>query len=196
MRARFSGTMLAIVLSSAISASVAVVVTQMAAPQYANANSTATHRSKGPTLTSVDKTVVADFKATDATLSSIEGQLNALKSSVAAVSTNVAAVSTTAAAANAGLSTITPVVHTIAERLYNTCALTSSMWARSFPDPEGATGTAAWTTSIGYETEGSPLLDVERCYSAGALANESNPDDGGILNAAFDADDSWTAKGP
>jgi hypothetical protein len=201
MRARFSGTIATIVLSSVVSASVAVVVTQVVAPQYASAKGK-TH-SKGPTLASLAKSISSDYKATNTQLGMIESDLAGLKTSVAAVSSNASAANTNASAANANASAassavtaITPVVHTIAERLYDTCALTSSLWARSFPDPEGENGAAAWTTSVGFEIEGSPLADVKRCYADAALVNESYPYEGGILTAAFDPDDSWTATGP
>ena len=52
------------------------------------------------------------------------------------------------------MTAITPVVHTIAERLYDTCALTSDLWGRSFPDNYGQSGhawaqTATEATSFG-----------------------------------------------
>jgi hypothetical protein len=203
MRSRFGGTMTTIVLSSVLSAGVAVVVTQVVAPQYASAKS----HSKGPTLASLSKTVSSDYTATSKQLGVIESDLVALKTSVAAVSSNASAANTNASAANANASAassavtaITPVVHTIAERLYDTCALTSDLWSRSFPDFDGQDGTA-WTESGSNELSSlaTALLlprGLGRCYALHASVDEGDPQTGGALPPDVNPDDSWTATAP
>jgi hypothetical protein len=189
MRSRFGGTMTTVVLSSVLSASVAVVVTQVVAPQYASAKS----HSKSPTLTSLSKAISSDYSATNKQLGVIESDLASLKTSVAAVSSNASAANTNANAASSAVTAITPVVHTIAERLYDTCALTSSIWARSYPDLEGQS--AAFTINAADDVL-SALLDVNRCYAADAQYDTSDPEGGGDLLSTDNPDDSWTAKAP
>jgi hypothetical protein len=189
MKSRFGATIATIVLSSVLSASVAVVVTQVVAPQYASAKS----HSNGPTLASLSKTIGSDYKATNKQLGAIESDLSALKTSVAAVSSNASAADTNANAASSAVTAITPVVHTIAERLYDTCALTSSIWARSYPDLEGQS--AAFTVNSADDVLAA-LLDVDRCYASGAEYNTSTPQDGGDLIDADNPDASWTATAP
>jgi hypothetical protein len=190
MRSRFGGTMATIVLSSVLSASVAVVVTQVVAPQYASAKGK-TH-SKEPTLASLSKTLSSDYKATQAQLSVIESDLAGLKTSVGAVSSNASAANTNASAADSAVSAITPVVHTIAERLYDTCALTSDLWGRSFPDADGQTG-GSWTETIEDQTGDEFVLaeDLGRCYKADSEENGGQA--GGILPAGAEPDDAWDA---
>ncbi len=81
----------------------------------------------------------------------------------------------------------------VIERLYDTCALTSSLWARSFSDIEEQA--TAWTAKA--ENQGLAVaIDLSRCYASGADYDGTTPADWGVLFPGVNPDDSWTATAP
>jgi hypothetical protein len=140
------------------------------------------------TLASLQKLMIAENKATQAQLASLFSQLTNLRSQVSAVESK-------ATNGDAQLAAITPIVQSITQRLYDTCALTSDLWSRSFPDFTGQNG-QAWTQTGAAQTSSSVLQeeDILRCYSAAASANGGGIH--GILPSNARVDDTYTATPP
>jgi hypothetical protein len=154
---------------------------------------------KGDATSSQVSTVRTDL---DAFKSATAFQLAGLNAAVGGVGTQLIGVGTQLSgdtsslqgaigAANSTLSALSPVIKSSAERLYDTCALTSSLWQRSFPNEDG--GTSAFTTSLHDEalSNGDAILARDRCYSAPAVVTGS--EFGGIIPSGSNPDDLYTA---
>jgi hypothetical protein len=110
-----------------------------------------------------------------AQVGSLQTQLNNFASVTSATASSSAAIAKTA-------DTTLSIVQSSAERLYDTCALTSDLWFRSFP-----LGNApAWTGDQAEEQTNQidENVDLERCYQSGAQASAF-----GVLPPAAAPDD-------
>ena len=151
-------------------------------------------------LTSLATTVSGlqgPLSALQGSLSSVQSSLTSLQSGVTSATSDAAQAQTASSQATQQLTTLTPIVKSTAERLYDTCALTSDIWQRSFPNVSG-NGATAWTQSAASETVESqfyPVNAVARCYAtdadlaAGVIA-------GGVLLPGVSPDDVFTAPVP
>jgi hypothetical protein len=193
--------LLPVVVSAVVSASVAVVATEIIAPAYSSANSGAVivPDARALSLSSVNKTIGSDFHSTDSQISSLQkllqtnttalqseisgvasnvttlkgnattlqANLSALQTSLGGVAANASQTQTEVARDDSTLTTLTPIVTGITQRLYDTCALTSDLWQRSFANG----GDAAWVAAAGGLTEAEGVEALERCYSEDAGYN-------------------------
>jgi outer membrane murein-binding lipoprotein Lpp len=222
MRWNARGPLVPIVVSAVVSAGVAVVVTEVVAPPSAGAAAGVAARAKKPavSLATLNKTVTKDFgelqtlarqSATATGVAAVQAQLTQEASKLATLNATVAALQagvstatsdagqaqTLAASANAQLTALTPIVKSTAERVYDTCGLTSDLWQRSFPSQSG-NGATAWTQTVSSEANDGNVFNAEalgRCYSTDANAMESIIG-AGIIPQGFSVDDAFTAPVP
>jgi hypothetical protein len=223
MRWSAPGSLVPIIVSAAVSASVAVVVTEVVTPPSAGAVAGAAARAKKPavSLATINRTVTKDFgalqalvrqSATAAGVTALEGQLtkqqtdlNELSATLSSVQAGLSTATsdagqaqTLAASASAQLTTLTPIVKSTAERVYDTCGLTSDLWQRSFPGQSGNTASTTWTQTVASEANTLNVFDIEalgRCYATDAPASGSIIG-GGIIPSGFSVDDVFTAPVP
>jgi hypothetical protein len=178
---RMTVSIVPILVSAIVSASVAVVVTRAVGQPYVGARLTAAVASparaaKSVTLSSMDKTLTHDFSATDGTLNGLasaeksdHAELLAvtsddagLKASIASLQSTVSALQSTASSTQSGVQGLNSLDTSTGERLYDVCDFVSSIWQRSFA---GVTK-AAFTTQKGVlDPDGQdPTEDSDGCY--------------------------------
>jgi hypothetical protein len=151
MHRRMTVSIVPILVSAIVSASVAVVVTRAAGQPYVGARLTADvaspARAKSVSLSSVDKTLTHDFSATDGTLSGLasaeksdHAELLAvtsdeagLKASIASLQSTVNALQSTASSTQSSVQGLNSLDTSTGERLYDVCDFVSSIWQRSYP---------------------------------------------------------------
>lgn len=148
-------------------------------------------------LTTTVSTLQSALSSVSGAVSSVQSAVTSLQSGVTAATTDASQAQTVATQANQQLTTLTPIVKSTAERLYDTCGLASDLWQRSFPSQSGNSG-ASWTESVSGETGiGSvwPFEALARCYVSDAATN-GGVAAGGILPSGFSPDDAFTAQVP
>lgn len=210
MRLRANTLLVAVFVSSVVSAAVAVAATEVFAPAYAGAAPAAQAARAPVTLAGVEKLVSKGYNATNRKLGSLQslieanaGQLKTLlttvgnlQSAVNAARTSASQAQSVAGQANGQLATLTPIINATAERLYDTCVLTSSLWQRSFPGIDGNSATS-WTATIANETGGSEAAGfdaLDRCYSA--QASQDGTAVGGMLPSFARPGDAYSVTPP
>jgi hypothetical protein len=211
MRPKSNSLLVPVLVSPVVSAAVAVAGIEVIAPSLARAAPGAQTARASITLSAVDKLVAKDYNATNRKLGSLQSMIEtntsqlrtlitsvaSLQDAVSAARTSASQAQTVAGQANGQLTTLMPIVKGTAERLYDTCVLTSSLWQRSFPGIDANVSGTTWTADLGNEAGGNSTAGInglDRCYSASASQNGLFS--GGMLPAFAQPDDAYTATPP
>jgi hypothetical protein len=180
MHRRMTVSIVPILVSAIVSASVAVVITRAAEQPYVGARLTADvagpARAKAVSLSSVDKTLTRDFSATDGTLSglasaeksdhaellAVTSDAAGLKASIASLQSTVNALQSTASSTQSSVQGLNSLDTSTGERLYDVCDFVSSIWQRSYP----GTSKLAFSSQSGQlAPDGQdPTQDSDGCY--------------------------------
>jgi hypothetical protein len=195
---KFGVQLLPVVISAVVSASVAVVVVETVTPQSTGAAQSAiasARHAKPISLSAVNKSLGSGFRSTDKQITSLQtlletdttrlqGEIGTLQTNLNNVASNTSQAEAFSSQNNSALNTLTPIVRSSAERLYDTCALVAGMWSDSVANTPWSLSRAD-AQNIGNETSA-----VDTCYLEFSSQGE--------LRSSLQThiDDPFTAPGP